>query len=64
MAVAIPKGASVLEPVVPGPARYMVSEVIAIVTVAPEPATKTIVAPTGIAIVALAGIVTVRVALE
>ena len=52
------------EPVVPGPAKYIVSVVIAIVTVAPEPATKVIVVPTGNARLAFESIVIVRVAVE
>jgi hypothetical protein len=58
-AVAIPNAARVREPVVPVPARYIVSVVIAIVVVAPEPETKVMVVPTGNATVPFAGIVTV-----
>ena len=61
-AVAIPNGASVREPVVPGPARINVSDVIAMVTVAPVAATNEIAVPTGKATDAFAGIVIVRVA--
>jgi hypothetical protein len=64
IAVAIPNGASVREPVVPAPARSKVSDVIAIVTVAPVAATNEIAVPTGKATDALAGIVIVRVAVE
>jgi hypothetical protein len=47
-AVAIPCAANVLEPVVPAPAKYMVSEVMAIVTVvALGPAINVMVVPTG-----------------
>lgn len=66
-AVAIPNAAKVREPVVPDPAKYIVSVVIAIVVVAPEPETKVIVVPTGKATLPppeLAGIVTVLVAVE
>ena len=61
-AVAIPNAARVLEPVVPVPARYIVSDVIAIVTVTPVSAINPMVVPIGYATVALAGIVTVEVA--
>jgi hypothetical protein len=60
--VAIPNGANVREPVVPGPARIKVSDVIAIVAVAPVAAINEIAVPTGKATDALAGIVIVRVA--
>jgi hypothetical protein len=46
-AVAIPYAASVREPVVPVPPRYIVSEVIAIVTVAPAAAINAILVPIG-----------------
>jgi hypothetical protein len=62
MAVAIPNAARVLDPVVPGPAKYMLSEVIEIVMVAPKPAIKVMVVPIGKATAELAGIVIVLVA--
>jgi hypothetical protein len=61
-AVAIPWAARVLEPVVPAPAKYIVSVVIAIVIVAPTPEIKVRVVPTGNATDEFAGIVTVLVA--
>jgi len=60
-AVAIPNGARVLEPVVPGPARFMVSVVIAIVIVAPDPAINVTAEPIGNATDEFAGMVTVLV---
>jgi hypothetical protein len=64
IAVAIPNGAKVRDPVVPGPARIKVSDVIAIVTVAPVAAINVIAVPTGSAKLALELIVIVRVAVE
>jgi hypothetical protein len=61
-AVAIPNGARVREPVVPAPAKYIVSVVIAIVIVAPDPAIKVKVVPMGSARFAFESMVTVRVA--
>jgi hypothetical protein len=58
----MPKGARVLEPVVPVPAKYIVSVVIAIVIVAPDPAMNVRVVPIGSARFAFELIVTVRVA--
>jgi hypothetical protein len=61
-AVAIPKGANVLEPVVPTPASKRVSVLIAIVIVAPEPVMKTTLVPIGNGKLVFDGIVTVLVA--
>jgi hypothetical protein len=59
-AVAMPYAARVLVPVVPVPARYMVSVVIAILTVvALGPAINAMVVPIGNATLELAGIVIV-----
>jgi hypothetical protein len=61
-ATAVPNGARVRDPVVPEPAKYIVSVVIAIVMVAPVAVLKEIVKPIGRGTVALSGSVTVRVA--
>ena len=59
-AVAIPYAANVLVPVVPVPARYMVSVVIAILTVvALGPAINAMAVPIGYATLPLAGMVIV-----
>jgi multidrug transporter EmrE-like cation transporter len=59
-AVAMPYAARVLVPVVPVPARYMVSVVIAILTVvALGPAINAMAVPIGYATLPLAGIVIV-----
>jgi hypothetical protein len=64
IAVATPCGANVLEPVVPTAARRRVSEVIAMVVVAPEPEINVIAVPTAKGTEEFAGIVIVLVAVE
>jgi hypothetical protein len=63
-AVAMPCSVRVLLPVVPKLAKIIVSVVIAIVVVAPEPEINTIVVPIGSAKAEFAGIVKVLVAVE
>jgi hypothetical protein len=58
-AVAVPYWASVLEPVDPVAARYIVSDVIAIVTALDDIFTNVIAVPTGYATLALLSIVNV-----
>jgi hypothetical protein len=60
-AVATPWAANVLDPDVPGPARSRVSEVIAMVVVAPDPEMNTMLVPISNGTEEFAGIVTVRV---
>jgi hypothetical protein len=67
MIVATPCGASVLDipaPPVPDPAKSRVSVVIAIVTVAPDPATNTMVVPISSGTDEFAGMVTVLLEVE
>ena len=59
-AVAVPYWARVLLPVVPVPARYMVSDVIAIVTLPADILTKVIAVPVAYGTLVLLSIVNVR----
>jgi hypothetical protein len=61
ISVATPYGASVLEPVVPVPARFSVSDVMEIVTVAPAAEIIVTTEPIGKATDEFAGTVTVEV---